>query len=328
MWNVFCAVFVIFGTLVGSGFSSGKEIMVFFSRFGVLSYLYIFVAFVFFFLLLFLLLANGKIVSASFEKSKILHCVVFFVSIVFCSSMFAGVKNLFSYLPGKMCVLALIFLVFGCVFVTMKGMKGLEKLNFFLMPITTVIFLCVLVFEASLKSHFSLVTNSWAGVLYCPLYVSLNVSMSSLVIAKLGEKLNKKQAFFVSLFVSVLILSFLLLGNVVLQKNPQTISSEMPFLSLVNGNKIAFALCYFVIFVGCFTTLISLCLTLKGSFQIFVKNDFCATLFAVLVPLLVSILGFSQIVSFLYPICSVLGVFVLVYVFFVMAEKKIFNPKK
>ena len=66
MSKVFLIVFVIFGTVVGSGFSSGKEIMIFFSRLGVLSYLYILLAgFGFFWLFLFFL----NLWTKSFEKS-------------------------------------------------------------------------------------------------------------------------------------------------------------------------------------------------------------------------------------------------------------------
>ena len=58
MKKVWTTVFLLFGTIVGSGFSSGKEILVFFSRFGELSYLYIVIACVLFFLLFYL--SGGK----------------------------------------------------------------------------------------------------------------------------------------------------------------------------------------------------------------------------------------------------------------------------
>lgn len=316
MSKVFVVVFLIFGTVVGSGFSSGKEIMVFFSRFGVLSYLYIILAGFLFFLLFYFFLSHGKKIAKFLEKSKLLNIVIAFISLIFCASMFAGIKSLFEYFPTWLYVLSVVLLVLGCVVITLKGIKGFERLNLILMPATSIVFLVVLVYALPISSNFSISTNSWAGFLYSPLYVALNTSMSGLVIAKVGEGLSKKQTFFASLFSVLLLLVFLLLGNFVLQRNSESFISEMPFLYLMRDNSFMFVLAYIVVLVGCFTTLISQCLTLKSFFENFVKNQFCVSLVSVLIPFFISVLGFSQIISFLYPICSVLGIFVLICVIF------------
>lgn len=313
MSKVFVVVFLIFGTVVGSGFSSGKEIMVFFSRFGVLSYFYILIACFLFFLLFYFFLNYGKNISKFLEKSKILNLIIAFISLIFCSSMFAGIKSLFEYLPNWLYIISIIGLILICVIITLKGIKGFEKLNLILMPSTSIIFLIVLIYALFISSNFSFETNSWAGFLYCPLYVALNTSMSGLVIAKVGDGLTKKQTVFASLFSTLLLLVFLMLGNFVLQQNTESFISEMPFLYLTKNNSFMFVLAYIVVLVGCFTTLISQCLTLKSFFEKFIKNDFVVSLFSVVSPFLVSGLGFSQIVSFLYPICSVLGIVILIY---------------
>ena len=106
---------------------------------------------------------------------------------------------------------------------------------------------------------------------------------------------------------------FLLFGNVVLQRNTDAFVSEMPFLTIVKGNAFLFAIAFIVVLVGCFTTLISLCFTLKGTIlQVVGKNSLSAFL-SVVLPLFLSGIGFSQIISNLYPICSVLGAFVLLF---------------
>lgn len=316
MSKVFMTVFLIFGTIVGSGFSSGKEIMVFFSRFGLLSYFYIVLACFFFFLLFYFFLSHGEKISQILKKSKLLNLIIVFISVVFCASMFAGIKSLFSYLPFWVYVILIFLLLLSCIFFSLKGVLGFEKLNMFLMPATSFVFLFVLFFAFSRTSNFSISVNSWAGFLYCPLYVALNTSMSGLIISRVGGSLSKKQAVLSSLFSAILLMIFLLLGNFVLQRNSDCFFSEMPFLSLVSDNVFMFVLTYAVIFVGCFTTLISLCLTLKSSFEKVISGDLFSTLIAVFLPFLISALGFSKIISFLYPICSVLGIFVLFYLIF------------
>ncbi len=313
MAKIFVVVFLIFGTVVGSGFSSGKEIMVFFSRFGELSYLFIVLACVLFFGLFSFFLLCGKKLLYVLQKYKFLNLVNAFICIVFCASMFAGIKNLFSYFPAWGYFIAVTILILCTIFVTLRGIKGLEKVNFLLMPITSVLFLFVLFFAVTKTATVPLNTsNELAGILYSPLYVALNTCMSGIVICKAGDSLTKKQCLFASAFASCMIGVFLILGNFVLQKNGTSIISEMPFLTISAENKFMFNLSYLVILIGCFTTLISECFTLKTSIEPLTKNNKLSTLLAVFVPFAISSLGFSCIVSFLYPICSVLGIFVLV----------------
>ncbi len=313
MLQVFAVVFLIFGTVVGSGFASGKEIFVYFSRFGTISFLYVFIACTLFFFIFYFFLTRGERVLKKVEKTPFLTPLMLFVALTFCSSMFAGIKNLFSYFPSWLYFLLLGVLVLCCVFVTLKGIRGLEKINLFLMPITVIVFIVVLGFGLASSSVISYQTTSLAGALYCPLYVALNTCMEAIIISKVGLKMSKKQALWASLLSSGLIFVFLFIGNLVLIRNGNVLESAMPFLSLASKNAVVFVMCYAVILVGCFTTLISLCYTLKIAFEKVLKNNLAASLVAVLLPLCISALGFSQIVSFLYPIASVLGVFMLVF---------------
>ncbi len=306
-------VFLIFGTVVGSGFSSGKEIMVYFSRFGKLSYLYILFAGILFYFLFYFFLTKGQKVVRRLEKFRFINALIAFISLIFCSSMFAGVKNLFSYFPAWLNALLLCLVIVCCIFVTTRGLGGLEKVNLFLMPIISALFLAVLIFSCKLSSDFSVSASSWAGLFYCPLYVALNTSMSGLVIAKAGNGLSKKQTAFACLFSTLLLLGFLFLGNFVLQANGESFFSEMPFLFLASENAVMFVIAFVVILAGCFTTLISLCFTLKSAFDKKLKNKTFSTLLSVFLPFAISSLGFSQIVSLLYPICSVLGIFILCF---------------
>lgn len=312
MSKIFMIVFVIFGTVVGSGFASGKEIMVYFSRFGNLSYLYIFLAVLLFFFVFYFFLVRGKKVLEILKNSKILSLLTLFVSIIFCASMLAGIQNLFSYLPHYLLGICFFVVIILCVISTYRGFEGLEKTNLILMPITSVIFLIVLLGCLKVSSNFSLDVNYFVGLLYSPLYVALNTCMSGLVISRFSENITKRQAFLACLFACLLLLSFLLLGNFVLLRNGESFFSQMPFLFLTSG-KWLFYLAYIVILVGCVTTLVSLCYNIKTQVQNFCKSNFLSTIISITVPLVLSLVGFSHIVSFLYPFCSVLGVFMLVY---------------
>lgn len=325
MNKVWTTVFLIFGTIVGSGFSSGKEIFVFFSRFGFLSYLYIFFASVLFFLLFYLFLRKGQRIFERFEKSKFVTIILIFISIVFTSSMFAGLKSLFSFSSSFLYVFLCAVLLSLVLFITLKGMKTLERFTALIMPICAFIFLGVLFFLIFEKSNLTYQKNSVFGVLYAPLYVALNFSTSTFIIAKAGRDLSKKQCFLASLFSSLLLFSFLMLGNFVLNMHPESFYAEMPFLFLCQGNSFFFFLAYLVIFIGCLTTLLSLCVTLNESLKAIFKNEVLTLSFSIFLPFLISECGFSYIVSYLYPSASVLAIFLLLFFvsFFKNADKEI-----
>lgn len=328
MIKVCSVVFLIFGTVVGSGFSSGKEIMVFFSRFGVLSYLYIFLASLIFFFVFYFFLNYGKYVIEKIEKTKILNFITVFSSIVFAASMFAGIKSLFFYFPIWLYYFFNILIIVCCFLIVLRGVSWLEKLNLLLMPTAGMLFLTVLFYSMSISSDITISVNSWAGFLYAPLYVTLNCSMSAVLISGEGRGMTKKQTFFASLFSAIILFFFLTLGNYVLQRNSETLVGEMPFLTIVKDNPLMFCFAFIVVLVGSFTTLISLCFTVKTSFLKFGKSDKISTSLSIFIPFALSTFGFSQIVSHLYPLCSVFGVFVLLFAIASFKQTdKIIHPK-
>ncbi len=304
-------IFLIFGTFFGSGFSSGSEIVVYFSRFGKMSYFYILIAGMLLFFVLYFFLVFGKKVVKRIESSKILNFIAFFTSLVFAASMVAGVISLFDYFSKILSIFVLAVILVATFFCVKNGVSGLEKANFVLMPITASAFLVVLVFALNFRSDVEICVSSWAGALYCPLYVTLNAVMGGTLIASAGADMTKKQAVFSSLFSTLILVGFLFLGNFVLQNNSQSFVSDMPFLTIVDGSPLAFFLAFVVILIGCFTTLISLCFSLKSSISRYFQNASTSTFLSVVLPLSLSFCGFSQIVVNLYPICSVLGLFVV-----------------
>ena len=316
MWKVFVTTFLIFGTIVGAGFSSGNEVVVFFSRFGGWSYFYITVASLLMFFVNFFFLRKGKILAEYIQSHKLLNFLVLAITVVFGASMFAGIKNLFGYFDDKTYYFLMVAMLLASLMVTAKGIGGLEKTNAILTPILTAMFFAVVIFAGRINSVYQGFTLSFAGVLYCPLYVALNSSMSIFVLAKAGEKLNKKQALLSSLFSAIVLFVFLTLCNFVLRKNADSFVSEMPILYIVRNNKIFFVLEYIVILVGCFTTLFSLLFTINNSLKKHLKNKHFCVFSSVFLPFAISGVGFSEIISFLYPICSIFGVFVILFSIF------------
>ncbi len=319
MAKVFSIVFVIFGTIVGSGFSSGKEIVVFFSRFGSLSYLFILIACILLTLLFYFFLTND--ISCKIESSKVLNGLVLFISLIFCASMFAGVVNLFSFFSAWVGVLLLAGVFLLCFLITKRGVKGLEKANLILMPVVGMFFLVMLAYATSVSSGVCVKTTSWFGLFYSILYVALNTSISGVVLSQIGRGISKKQAVWACVLSCLLLCVFLIFCNFVLLRNGNVILDDMPLLSIVKENAVMFVMTYFIILAGCWTTIISLTATLKLGIEKFFNKNKNSAFWAVFLPILISFAGFSEIVSMLYPLCSVLGLYVLWYLVFKKLKK-------
>jgi len=313
------AIFLILGTVIGSGFSTGKEIVVFFTRFGYYSFLFIPLAGVLFYFTFNFLMSKGLQKLNGKRNSKLILILMLICCSVFSASMFAGIGNC-SLAAPKFIRIILFFLVFVlCFFACFKKIKFLSITNLVLIPVLLAILLVFFIVRMSNASFISLPETNhfisfFGGIIYCFLYIVLNISLSSVVIAKNGEGLTKKQIRIVS-FVSSLILSvFILLINILVIYNYDFILAEMPLLALSSG--IFSFLLRFVVMVGCLTTLLSTIYIASDSCKKLKLSDLKIFIICTILPFVISTIGFSSIVYWLYPIVSFLGVFILFYLFF------------
>lgn len=319
MKKVFLVVFLILGTVIGSGFSTGKEIVVFFSRFGYYSFLFIPLAFVLFYFTFYFLMTKGLKQINNRKNSKIVSILMLICATIFSSSMFAGIENC-ALSANIIFQVILIFLILVlCFFSCYKKLNFLSVINLVLIPILLAILLGFFIYQFPQSSFVSfnnpsVLVGLFGGGFYLVLYVVLNVSLSSVVIAKSGEGLTKKQIRLAS-FISAFVLSvFILLINILVVCNYDLINSAMPLLALSDG-KFTFLL-RFVIMVGCLTTLLSMIYVASSSCKELKIGDRNIFIICVILPYLLSKIGFSSIVSFLYPLASYLGIFLLFLLFF------------
>ena len=309
-YYVIVVILTLVGSVLGSGFISGKEVAVFFSRFGGFSFLGIFLAFFLFAGIFYLILIKSDIILSRLQNSKIILFLNLIISIVFSSAMMAGIVNSmnFDIISIKFAIFFIILLI--CLLIIKKGIKILNKLNSFLVPIMIIIFLILLSLNISQKPiDFSFSLSGSVSIFYSFLYAILNTSNGVVLTASLGQKLAKHQKAQVSVLSALVLMLILLFVNIVLLQHSSLLYEDMPFLSLFSGwQKVCINI---VIFIGCATSLFSLVYTSFLSFRGLCNNEFLIFCISVLLPALLSLLGFSFIVSQLYPICSILGLYLL-----------------
>ena len=299
-------IFAIAGTVIGPGLLSGKELVVFFSRFGLWSYLGIFcLLFFFYFLFKFLLGLSSKTVEKilSSRLFLLLNCVVY---VIFSSAMFASLQeSLRISTPFKIIVFFVIFAL--CSVVLKKGVKTFGRLSNFLVPISTIVFIFLLVANLKFDLSFSNAILPFPALFYSLLYCTLNASNSCVLVASLGQKLSQKEKARVAFFAALLLVLILFFANTVLLENQDSLTLAMPFLTILHSwQKTALEL---LIFLGSLTTLFSL----VCNFHILLgkRKGFSLFFFSIILPFALSFAGFDFIVTFLEPVASAISLLLL-----------------
>jgi len=332
MFNCFSAFLAIIGTVIGSGFISGKEIVVFFSRFGYWSFPCILISFFLFFFIFKFLLTKGERAVKQLENSKFYFILNLFLCAIFSSSMFAGTIDMAKGCGKLLTILFILFLLIICARVSKKGINSLNKINFLLVPIMTVILITAIIFQVCQMGQIQNIQTNYKSlsIIYCLLYVVLNTSNGCFLISSVGQKLSLKQKTRVAFFSALVLCLILSIINIVLLANPNSFNEEMPLLALFSG--FGRQVLSFAIMIGCLTTLFSLIYSLSSSMRGLCKNEYLIFFVSVITPFILSLFGFGFIVSYLYPVASVIGIFLLGKLafisFFKGTDKKIHSYSK
>ena len=243
--------------------------------------------------------------------------------------MIAGFGAYFEQELGINNLIGSVILASVCFFIFMTSIKGVVKANEILVPIL-IMFVVVIgilnIIEINLPEldNYIIRTNFSSYLLRAILYCSYNSILLLPVLITLKDYLhNKKQITSIAIISTVIsiilsIIIFLLLIRV----DVDITKLEMPVVYVVSHMFKILRLAYgFIILGSIFTTAISL----GSSFlQNVCKNDKSYTqiaLFMCITSVLVSKIGFSNLINSLYPIFGYLGI---VQILLIMFKK---NPK-
>lgn len=302
-------VLAIVGAVVGCGFITGKEIVVYFARFGSIAYVGAIFAIFLFYLIIYFLLKNSEKILKKLKKSKIFLIFNLILNIILSSAMFGGTINVIFPLGKIWSFIILTIVLILCFLVFRHGKSALEKLSYLFVPVMILSFILIFIFKIDFPLNFISPKFSFPPLWFSLLYVSINLSNSLLLVSSLGEKLSKKSKAQVA-FLSALVLGFLLLMTItILLQNASLLYQEMPLLYLCSGwQKGVMSV---IVFLGCITSLFSLTFTLSSSLRGLNLGEMMNFLVSIILPFVISFLGFGFIVSYFYPLASVLGLLIL-----------------
>lgn len=334
------------GTVVGAGFATGQEILQFFTRYGYLSFWAILISVILFIVVGRRIMIYGGMLRAQsygsvadyiFGKAALfVNLYLGLTFVLICGAMFAGAGALFQeqwgipYLIGAS-VTALLTLL-----VTLFGVRGVLVVNSIIVPCLILFSIFVFIFVLNRgysplvynqASHANIFTLLRTGVTYA----SFNLVLSIGVLAPMGGEIRNKKALTLGSFLGGGVLGLLLfVGNYTLLCSiPQVFHREIPQMIIVSQMGSFFVTAYIVvIWAEIFTTAVGNLFSIHTIMQ--EKNRFASSVPAVvatIIGLMLCLLGFSNIVSWFYPILGMIG-FVLSAVILFQAFRGINKDRK
>ena len=310
MLSALKVAFLFIGTSIGAGFSTGREIALFF---GDTSPWCVALASIFIAIICAVFLLAGK--YDLIPQNYVVKIATFFAGAVSLVSMLAGSEKILYDLTG-IHLLGLVMILLGAVVVIM-GIEKIKWANTILIPLL-ILMMLVLYFRIGSPLH-----GGSVSVLKPLHYSGLDVLLSGMVLSKEGKKLTGKQiaitvsAIGLFMFGILFVLQNIVLCDEMLSSMPVLVISTKVNMRVVAGVLITSAI---------FTTLIGALETVSMYTMDFVsktkklnimsqQKNKCYVVFAtLLIAYPISFLGFEKIVDTCYPIVSMLGIILTVFI--------------
>lgn len=193
-----------------------------------------------------------------------------------------------------------------------KGIDGVQVFNFLITPVLVILIILVCL---PLNLDLSLKGVNVATAISPFMYVAMNFSGLSFVLVEVGREMKKDEIVISSCLSSVIIavLLFFLYSSL---KGSEFAMYDLPLMELAKA-KGKGSWCFFALFFGIITTLITSYHALYTFTNQKLKDKTISVLSLFFLCYSISRMGFSKVVGYLYPVQSVFGAVV-----FIMAVKR------
>ena len=330
MKNITKVIFVIIGTFIGAGFASGQEIYLFFFKYGINGIIGIIISSLILGIIISKTLRiikennienyeeflNTILKNKKSKLSKLINLIVNIFILVTFFIMIAGFGTYFSQQFGLNQIIGSSILALITYIILNTNVKGVVKANEIIVPI--LIILVAIIGLVNLKNiqlmqikNYLISNNSLEFILQSILYASYNSILLIPVLITLNKYIkNKKQITVIGMISALIILIMSILIFLLLSKVDVNIENlEMPAVYVVsNMLKILEYIYGFIILGSIFTTTISLGVSFLQNISKNKKSYAQIALIMCITSVLVSKIGFSNLVNILYPVFGYLGI--------------------
>lgn len=327
--KMFQVAAVFIGTIVGAGLASGKEITEFFTSYGAASFIGIILC-GFFYIGICTIISN---ISSKYSLNSytdlinlvspnILGKITGIITTLYlfssASIILAGSGALLNQFLGIPKIVGSVIMLLMAITILLKGTDGLIGVNLVIVPsLIIIISILTILYFAFANDSINLdyimsikpLKSNWE--LSTLLYGGYNILCCSGVLVPLSTKFNNKKHINGGIFFGVIGLTLLCLCiNLMLMLNiPHIFSLEIPLLYVANRfGKIIQIFLVAIILLEMFSTEISDVYSISKSIEQTFKIKFKKAIFLVIIIALpVSQIGFSNLITTLYPLFGLLS---------------------
>lgn len=338
MKNIFRVIFVIIGTLIGAGFASGREIYLFFGRYGEYGKIGIILSGILTGIIIYRVLELTKMYEIN-TYNKLLekinwkhHKLNKFINIIVNSflliSFYIMIAGFSAYIEQTYKIptyISSIIFVTICYIIFRKSIQGVIKANEVLVPLLILLILYLGVknipYILSQNNNVLFESNNRGWLFNSILYASYNSILLIPVLTSLRNYIDSKKSIIkISIIssISVIILAFLIYG-LLLRGQFFIQELEMPLIEITMQFGNVFKYIYgFVIIASIFTSAISTGYSFLEDVSKSKKSYNIILLIMCITGILVSNIGFSKLVELLYPLFGILG---LIQIFMLLKRR-------
>lgn len=326
-------LFTIIGAIIGAGFASGQEIYLFFYRFGINGIWGIIICNIVMAMVIYktlniiykcnietykdflnnIFLDNSKLSNATNIIINIFLCVTFFIMISGFGTYLSQSFN-FNQIIGSSILAVIAYIVF------LKNIESFAKINRIIIPILITVILIIGIENLGnstkiQKNNFTDTSLFW--IFQAVLYASYNLILVEPVLINLKKFIkNKRQIIKISIIVGFImtilaILEFLLLTNI----NIDFKNLEMPLVYVIENKFSKFTHLYgIIILIAIFTTAVSVGFSFLNNISRNNKSFQQIAGILCISSVVISPIGFSNLVNNLFPLFGFLGLVQIIYV--------------
>ena len=301
-----CAIFLILGSVIGAGFATGREIVVFYVNYGLMGAIGIGFSSVLFILMFYKYLSCCPNVSAKNKYNNVILICYIIIS--------GGLIDACGEINTK--VLGVGFNIIGLITIMLVGVLVLfdidkiSKFCFYIVPSLIIISILISLLGVwnNINADTFVINNSpIEAFIKSILYVGINTLMVSSVLFDVGTKIRNKKLVSICCGVAfgaiVLILAiFIYCGG------ESVINSTIPVYVLSCRAGVIWKYLYLLsLWLAIFSSLISTIYGIQNCLKMYIGNKLIRVLLSVVICYIVSLIGFDNIVSVLYPLIGCIG---------------------
>lgn len=323
------------GTVIGAGFASGQEILRFFTLFGLQGiWGLVFCTVLFAFLGVLLLFLGHRLNATSYREIIIFACgkrfgpaidlLLSFFLFGALSVMLAGAGAVFAEQLGLPTLAGIVVTLVLSVITVFFGLSGIIRANLIVVPVMIVLGLAVSLPEVhlarviSVLDSFSPVSQAAAPnwLLSAGLYMAFNLVLAMPVLAPLGKEIPSGRSLILGGLLGGTLLGVLALtmNLALLSTYPASAGYQVPMLMVAGESRPVLLYFYiFILWAEIFTTIIGNLFGLGARLTELTGCSYKKTVLPMMLgALILSLLGFARLVTYLYPM---FGYIAIIFVF-------------